>query len=57
MVAALHHVSHAHLADPSAEVHCDVLIATDDGVETDLGPGDSYRIDPGMMRAMPGEMR
>ena len=22
-------------------------IATDDGVETDLGPGDSYRIDPG----------
>jgi len=30
VVAALHHVSHAHLADPSAVVHCDVLVATDD---------------------------
>jgi hypothetical protein len=30
VVAALHHVSHAHLSDPNAEMHCDVLVATDD---------------------------
>ena len=30
VAAALHHVSHAHLADPSATVHCDVLVAADD---------------------------
>jgi len=45
VVAALHHVSHAHLADPKAEVGCDVLVATDDeaarstvlGLVRDLG--------------------
>jgi NADPH-dependent F420 reductase len=30
VVAGLHHVSHAHLADPTAKVRCDVLIAGDD---------------------------
>jgi NADPH-dependent F420 reductase len=30
VVAALHHVSHAHLADPNAQIHCDVLVAGDD---------------------------
>jgi 8-hydroxy-5-deazaflavin:NADPH oxidoreductase len=30
VAAALHHVSHAHLADPSAPVHCDVLVVADD---------------------------
>src|SRR6185503_1983083 len=30
VAAALHHVSHAHLADPTATIRCDVLIATDD---------------------------
>ncbi len=30
VVAALHHVSHTRLADPDAEVRCDVLVATDD---------------------------
>jgi NADPH-dependent F420 reductase len=30
VVAALHHVSHAHLADPDAAVQCDVLVAGDD---------------------------
>jgi NADPH-dependent F420 reductase len=30
VAAALHHVSHAHLADPSAKVHCDVLVVADD---------------------------
>jgi NADPH-dependent F420 reductase len=30
VVAGLHHVSHAHLADPGAPIHCDVLLATDD---------------------------
>jgi NADPH-dependent F420 reductase len=30
VVAALHHVSSAHLADPSHPVLCDVLVATDD---------------------------
>jgi 8-hydroxy-5-deazaflavin:NADPH oxidoreductase len=30
VVAALHHVSHAHLADPSATVRCDVLVAAND---------------------------
>ena len=45
VVAALHHVSHAHLADPAAQVHCDVLVAADDeaarakviGLVRDLG--------------------
>jgi NADPH-dependent F420 reductase len=45
VVAALHHVSHAHLADPQAKVHCDVLVAADDdraratviGLVRDLG--------------------
>ncbi|HEY7954169.1 MAG: NADPH-dependent F420 reductase [Polyangia bacterium] len=45
VAAALHHVSHAHLADPAATVRCDVLIATDDaharqitlGLVRDLG--------------------
>jgi hypothetical protein len=30
VAAALHHVSHAHLADPHAVVHCDVLVVADD---------------------------
>jgi NADPH-dependent F420 reductase len=30
VAAALHHVSHAHLADPTAPVHCDVLVVADD---------------------------
>jgi 8-hydroxy-5-deazaflavin:NADPH oxidoreductase len=30
VAAALHHVSHAHLADPSAVVECDVLVVADD---------------------------
>lgn len=30
VVAALHHVSSSHLADPSHPVICDVLVATDD---------------------------
>ncbi|HEX8954038.1 MAG TPA: NADPH-dependent F420 reductase [Polyangia bacterium] len=30
VAAALHHVSHAHLADPSAKIHCDVLVVADD---------------------------
>ncbi len=30
VAAALHHVSHAHLADPHAAVHCDVLVVADD---------------------------
>lgn len=30
VVAALHHVSHAHLSDPKARVQCDVLVAADD---------------------------
>jgi len=30
VAAALHHVSHVHLADPTAKVHTDVLVATDD---------------------------
>lgn len=30
VAAALHHVSHAHLADPNATIDCDVLVATDD---------------------------
>ncbi len=30
VAAALHHVSHAHLADPDAVPHCDVLVAADD---------------------------
>ncbi len=30
VVAALHHVSSSHLADPSHPVLCDVLVATDD---------------------------
>jgi NADPH-dependent F420 reductase len=30
VVAALHHVSHARLADPGAVVRCDVLVATND---------------------------
>jgi NADPH-dependent F420 reductase len=30
VAAALHHVSHAHLADPSAAIRCDVLVAADD---------------------------
>jgi NADPH-dependent F420 reductase len=45
VVAALHHVSHAHLADPQAVVRCDVLVAGDDeaaraeviGLVADLG--------------------
>ncbi|MFO7179904.1 MAG: NADPH-dependent F420 reductase [Pseudomonadota bacterium] len=45
VVAALHHVSHTVLADPDAEVRCDVLVATDDegarsrvlGLVRDLG--------------------
>ena len=39
VAAALHHVSHAHLADPNAVVHCDVLVAADDprARETALG--------------------
>jgi len=32
VAAALHHVSHAHLADPMMKVHTDVLVATDDAV-------------------------
>jgi NADPH-dependent F420 reductase len=30
VVAALHHVSSAHLADPSHAIECDVLVAADD---------------------------
>jgi hypothetical protein len=30
VVAALHHVSAAHLADPAAVIECDVLVAADD---------------------------
>lgn len=30
VAAALHHVSHAHLADPNAVIHCDVLVVADD---------------------------
>jgi 8-hydroxy-5-deazaflavin:NADPH oxidoreductase len=30
VAAALHHVSHAHLADPNAAIHCDVLVVADD---------------------------
>jgi 8-hydroxy-5-deazaflavin:NADPH oxidoreductase len=30
VVAALHHVSHTHLADPAAMVRCDVLVVGDD---------------------------
>jgi NADPH-dependent F420 reductase len=45
VAAALHHVSHAHLADPAARVHCDVLVVADDdrartaalGLVKDLG--------------------
>jgi NADPH-dependent F420 reductase len=45
VAAALHHVSHAHLADPTAAVHCDVLVVADDerarstalGLVRDLG--------------------
>jgi NADPH-dependent F420 reductase len=31
VVATLHHVSATHLADPSHPIHCDVLVAADDG--------------------------
>ena len=45
VTAALHHVSHAHLADPSHAIHCDVLVVGDDerakgvtlGLVRDLG--------------------
>jgi NADPH-dependent F420 reductase len=45
VAAALHHVSHAHLGDPTARVHCDVLVVADDeraktttlGLVKDLG--------------------
>jgi NADPH-dependent F420 reductase len=45
VAAALHHVSHAHLGDPKAPVHCDVLVVADDeraktttlGLVKDLG--------------------
>jgi NADPH-dependent F420 reductase len=45
VAAALHHVSHAHLGDPTAKVHCDVLVVADDeraktttlGLVRDLG--------------------
>src|SRR5262249_39433924 len=45
VVAALHHVSHVHLSDPSATGSCDVLVAADDadarnkviGLVRDLG--------------------
>jgi len=30
VAAALHHVSHAHLADPDAAIHCDALVVADD---------------------------
>ncbi|MCA1664377.1 MAG: NADPH-dependent F420 reductase [Myxococcales bacterium] len=30
VAAALHHVSHAHLADPNAAIDCDVLVVADD---------------------------
>ena len=30
VAAALHHVSHAHLADPAAAIACDVLVVADD---------------------------
>jgi NADPH-dependent F420 reductase len=30
VAAALHHVSHAHLADPDTAIHCDVLVVADD---------------------------
>ena len=30
VAAALHHVSHAHLADPNAVIRCDVLVVADD---------------------------
>ncbi len=30
VAAALHHVSHAHLADPAAPIACDVLVVADD---------------------------
>jgi NADPH-dependent F420 reductase len=36
VVAAFHHVSHAHLEDPEASVACDVLVATDDDRARDL---------------------
>jgi 8-hydroxy-5-deazaflavin:NADPH oxidoreductase len=39
VVAALHHVSSAHLGDPSHPVECDVLVCSDDAkaMETTLG--------------------
>jgi hypothetical protein len=45
VAAALHHVSHAHLADPTHAIHCDVLVCADDerakstalGLVRDLG--------------------
>lgn len=45
VAAALHHVSHAHLADPDAAIRCDVLVVADDerarsvalGLVRDLG--------------------
>ena len=45
VAAALHHVSHAHLADPDAAIECDVLVVADDerartaalGLVRDLG--------------------
>jgi NADPH-dependent F420 reductase len=45
VAAALHHVSHAHLADPEAAIECDVLVVADDerartaalGLVRDLG--------------------
>ena len=45
VAAALHHVSHAHLADPTHAIHCDVLVCGDDerakttalGLVRDLG--------------------
>src|SRR5262249_7968774 len=53
VVAALHHVSSAHLGDPEHAVDCDVLVCTDDAAAMTLALGAVVELGVGAFDAGP----